>query len=152
MTYSLACGCVKAHSCDAVVRRGEVPAGSVLRACEAHGGPAVPPGVVGVTGAGRKRYAAGRRVQVPRQVRTTRDLIRRHLREEGINMRDLASPWNVVPGTVKKVMSQRTPLPPQNIDAFIQFLKLDEFDALELRFQGAIEAGWQIEDIKKARL
>lgn len=68
-------------------------------------------------------------------------------------MADLAGPWNVRPATVKTIMHHGRPLAPQHIDAFIEFLKLDEFDALELRIQGAIEAGWQIKPIKqKARL
>lgn len=145
MTYSLKCGCVKAHTCDAVVRRGEVERGAILRACEAHGGPA--PSDAPATSA-RRRYAAGRRITVPKMVRTARDLLRRHLREEGRELRSLAGPWNVQPSTVKTIFHQSRPLSPQYIDAAIEALKLDDFDALELRLQGAIEAGWQIAPIK----
>lgn len=146
MTYSLKCGCVKAHTCDAVVKRGEVARGAILRACVDHGGPGPD---VGIPAASRLRYAAGRRVTVPRTVRTARDLLRRHLREEGREMRALAGPWNVKPETVKTIFQHSRPLAPQLIDAAIEFFKLDEFDALELRLQGAIEAGWQIAAVKE---
>jgi hypothetical protein len=150
MTYKLRCGCVKAHTCDAVVRRGEVKRGSILRACVAHGGSPVDPDAI--PAASRLRYAAGRRVRVPKSIRTARDLIRRHLREEGHELRSLAAPLNVKPESVKTIMHHGRPLAPQHVDAIIEYLKLDEFDALELRLQGAIEAGWQIQDMQKARL
>lgn len=92
----------------------------------------------------RKRYAAGRRVRVPSKVKTVRDLLRRHLREEGYNVTELHRPWNIKPQSVKTVLHPRRALSPQYIDAAIEFFKLDEFDALELRLHGAIEAGWQI--------
>ena len=149
MTYKLACGCVKAHTCDAIVRRGQVARGTLLRPCTAHGGPAADPVGIGQAGAGRTRYAAGRRVQVPKQVRTARDLIRRHMREEGHNMTALAAPWNVQPATVKTIMHHGRPLAVQHIEAAIEFLKLDEFDALELRLQAAIDAGWKLDALKR---
>ena len=40
----------------------------------------------------RKRYAAGRRVRMPSKVKTVRDLLRRHLREEGYNVTELHRP------------------------------------------------------------
>jgi hypothetical protein len=101
----------------------------------------------------RRRYAAGRRVAVPATVRKVRDLIRRHMREEGRDMGSLAAVWNVKRETVKTIMHHGRPLSPQYVDAFIEALKLDEFDALELRFQGALEAGWQLQPLKqKARV
>lgn len=150
MTYTVACGCVKAHTCDAVTKRGEVKRGDVLRHCASHGGPAADPAIVGSAPDGRRRYAAGRRVSVPKSVRTVRDLIRRHLREEGHDQAALAAPWRVLPGSVKTIMCHGRPLSPQYIDAAIEFFKLDEFDALELRLQGAIEAGWQIQQLAKS--
>lgn len=96
----------------------------------------------------RRRYAAGRRIKVPKQVKTTRDLMRRHLREEGADYDALMKAWNM---TRKEYITHRlwrkTPLSPQYIDAFIEAMRLDEFDALELRRLGAIEAGWQIQDL-----
>jgi len=157
VTYSLKCGCVKAHTCDAVVRRGEVERGATLRACEAHGGPACtcPSGDGSLRfpcpqhpPVARRRYAAGRRIKVPTMVRTVRDLLRRHLREEGRELRSLAAPWNVQPATVKTIFHQSRPLSPQYVDAAIEFLKLDDFDALEIRLQGAIKSGWQLRAIK----
>lgn len=97
-----------------------------------------------ITPAARRRYAAGRRIKVPKLIRTTRDLIRRHLREEGVHMRDIAPWWDVKPETVKTIMHHGRPLSPQYIDAVIEGLQLDEFDANELRVLGAIEAGWNI--------
>lgn len=97
-----------------------------------------------VPASARKRYAAGRRVRVPAQIRTARDLLRRHLREEGINQTDLHRAWDIKPESVKSILSGKRPLSPQYIDAAVEFLKLDEFDSLELRLQGALEAGWQI--------
>jgi hypothetical protein len=86
-------------------------------------------------------------------MRRARDLIRRHLREEGCNLGALAQPWKVKRETVKTIMHHGRPLSPQHIDAVIEFLKLDEFDALELRLLGAIDAGWQLDALKqKARI
>lgn len=94
----------------------------------------------------RRRYAAGRRIKVPRTVKTTRDIMRRHLFEGGVDMKDLAEPLDMQPSTVKRLFWERTrPLAPQHIDAFVEFMRLDEFDAQELRWQGAIEAGWQLD-------
>lgn len=90
----------------------------------------------------------GRAITVPRVIATARDIMRRHLREEGWRMQDLGEHWNVLPGTVKFIFWKKTPLPPQYVDAFIDALKLDEFDALELRLQAAIEAGWQLLPLK----
>lgn len=92
----------------------------------------------------RRRYAAGRRIKVPKTVRTVRDLLRRHMREEGVNLKDLGPVWNMKHQSVKAVMHHRRPISPQYIDAFIEAMKLDEFDANELRVLGAIEAGWNI--------
>lgn len=94
----------------------------------------------------RRRYAAGRRIKVPRSVKTVRDLMRRHLREGGVDMKDLAKPFDVHVSTVKRMFWERSrPLAPQHIDAFVEFMKLDEFDAQELRWYGAREAGWQLD-------
>lgn len=91
----------------------------------------------------------GRAITVPERVVTVRDHMRRHLREEGWRMMDLGEHWNVLPGTVKFIFWKKTPLPPQYVDAFIDALKLDDFDAAQLRVQGAIEAGWQLHHLKK---
>lgn len=96
----------------------------------------------------RRRYAAGRRIKVPKQIKTTRDVMRRHMREEGFDYDALAKAWNMKSAEyVKHRIWRKTPLSPQYIDAFIDLMKLDEFDALELRRLGAIEAGWQIQDL-----
>lgn len=64
-------------------------------------------------------------------------------------MKDLGPYWNIQHGSVKFVFWKKTPLPPQYVDAFIEALRLDEFDAAELRLQAAIEAGWQLHHLKK---
>ena len=94
----------------------------------------------------------GRAITVPRTIVTARDIMRRHLREEGWQMQQLGEHWNVLPGSVKFIFWKKTPLPPQYIDAFITALRLDEFDALELRLQAAIEAGWQLLPLKEKLL
>lgn len=91
----------------------------------------------------------GRYIKVPRTIVTVRDIMRRHLREEGWRMYYLGEHWGVRPNTVKFIFHKKTPMPPQYIDAFIEALKLDEFDALELRLQGAVEAGWQLAELKE---
>lgn len=94
----------------------------------------------------RRRYAAGRRVKVPRYVKTVRDIMRRHLFEGSVDMKDLAGPFDMQVGTVKRLFWDKSrPLSPQYIDAFVEFMGLDEFDAQELRWQGSIEAGWQLD-------
>lgn len=99
----------------------------------------------------RRRYAAGRRIKVPKKVKTTRDVMRRHMREEGKDYSELAKAWNMKSAEyVKHRMWRKTPLSPQYIDAFIELMKLDGQDALELRFLAALEAGWQIEGLAKA--
>lgn len=102
-----------------------------------------------IPAASRRRYAAGKRIRVPRQIRSTRDIIRRHLREEQREMRELAAAWDVKPATVKTIMRHGRPLAPQHLYGVIALLGLDEFDALELHLQGAIEAGWQLEPLKE---
>ena len=95
----------------------------------------------------RRRYAAGRRVKVPKSVRTVRDMIRKHLYDNRIAQGDLGVVWNVRPATVKTIMMRKAPRPmsSQYIDAFIEFLKLDDFDATELHRQAAREAGYKID-------
>ena len=92
------------------------------------------------------RPATGRKIQVKWTPRTSRDLIRRHLREEGKTIvRDLASWWDMHPNSAyRRMYDKRRPMTPGYIEAVIEGCKLDEFDANELRILGAIEAGWNI--------
>lgn len=93
------------------------------------------------------RAAGGRPIKVAKNPKTVRALMRRHLREEKKNIKDLVVPWKVYPTTVYTYFYKNAkPLPPQLVDAFIEFLKLDEFDAMELRWLGAIEMGWQLDN------
>lgn len=87
----------------------------------------------------------GRPIRVPPGKASVRQLLRRHLREEGHRMQDLAGPWQCKPSTVYDMFCDRRPLAPGHIDAAIDFLRLDEFDAAELRLLGAHEAGWAID-------
>lgn len=87
----------------------------------------------------------GRPIRVPRGVNTVRAMLRRHLREEGRRMQDLAQAWGCKPGNVYDYFCEDRPFSPQHVEACISFLQLDEFDAAELRLQGAREAGWNID-------
>src|SRR5690606_24940225 len=91
------------------------------------------------------RSLGGRPIRVPRTVNSVRAILRRHLHEEGRRMQDLAEPWQCKKVTVYGVFHDARPISPQHIDAAIAWLQLDEFDAAELRVQGAREAGWKIE-------
>lgn len=91
------------------------------------------------------RAVGGRPIRVPRDVNSVRAMLRRHLREEGHRMQDLAEAWGCKPGNVYDYFCEDRPFSPQHIEACIAFLKLDEFDAAELRLQGAREAGWKID-------
>lgn len=76
---------------------------------------------------------------------TARDLIRKHLRQEGRMVKDLAKAWNVVPVSAYRIMyTPSRPLSPQYVDAVIDMLRLDDFDATQLRLRAANEAGWNI--------
>jgi hypothetical protein len=90
------------------------------------------------------RLSAGRPLTVPRAVRDARGLIRQHLRGEGRQIKDLAGPWDMHLNSTYRRFYDKRPFTPQMIDVVIETLKLDEFDAYELRLQAAIEAGWQL--------
>jgi chromatin segregation and condensation protein Rec8/ScpA/Scc1 (kleisin family) len=83
------------------------------------------------------RQATGRKITVRKNPKTARDIMRRHLREEGKRIVDLCEVWDM------------RPMKPQMIDAFIELLKLDHEDATELRLFAAIEAGWQLDCLKE---
>ena len=85
------------------------------------------------------RPSCGRRIQAVRGVRTARDLMRRHMREEGKRIIDLCPVWNMHENSVYRRFYEARPFTPQMIEGFIELLKLDEFDAYELRLQAAIE-------------
>ena len=91
------------------------------------------------------RPSTGRKLNIPHRVISVRDLIRRHLREEGKRINpELAAAWNMHPNSAYRRMYDSRPFTPQMVDAVIELLKLDEFDANELRKRGALESGWNI--------
>lgn len=91
------------------------------------------------------RASCGRPIQAPKGgVRTARDLMRRHLREERMHIKDLCPVWDMHENSAYRRFYDSRPFTPQMIDGFVELLKLDEFDAYELRLQAAIEAGWQL--------
>lgn len=94
-----------------------------------------------------KRFVTGRRIKVPKRVKTCRDLIRRHIREEGKTIEhDLSKAWQVHPHTAYRILyDKKRSIGPAYIDAFVAHFQLDDFDAHELRLLGAIEAGWQLQ-------
>lgn len=60
-------------------------------------------------------------------------------------MQDLAEAWGCSKGNVYDYFWSARPFSPQHVDAAIELLGLDEFDAAELRLLGAREAGWNIQ-------
>lgn len=92
------------------------------------------------------RPATGRKLTVVKRPKSTRDLIRRHLREEGKTIgRHLAAWWDMHPNSAyRRMYDKRRPFTPAYIEAVVEGLQLDDFDANELRVLGAIEAGWNI--------
>lgn len=95
---------------------------------------------------GKRAVVAGRKRKVHASgPRTARDMIREHLRCEKKTLAHFAEMLGQTPASTRKLMSKtgRT-LSPQYIDIFIEHMKLDEFDAYDLRLQGAVEAGWQL--------
>lgn len=84
---------------------------------------------------------------MPKTVRTVRDMLRKHLYDAQVAQGDLGAVWNCRPATVKTIMMRKNPRPmsSQYIDAFVEFLKLDDFDATELHRQAAREAGYKID-------
>lgn len=98
------------------------------------------------------RAATGRKIAVKRNPKTARDVMRRHLREEGHTIAALARVWDMHPTSAyRRFYEPERPLSPQYIEAFIEWLKLDDFDAYELRYLGAIESGWQIDKNPNAK-
>ena len=77
---------------------------------------------------------------------TARDIIRRHLRLERLTIKgDLSRVLSLKPQSAASLMTKKFPLTPHHIEAIVRGLKLDDFDAYELRRQAAIEAGWRID-------
>lgn len=95
------------------------------------------------------RPSTGRKITVKKNPKTARDIMRRHLREEGKRIADLSEVWDMHPTSTYRRFYDKRPMRPQMIDAFIELLKLDHEDATELRLFAAIEAGWQIDSLKE---
>lgn len=90
------------------------------------------------------KSCGGRPIRVPFGKVSVRQLLRQHIREEGLRMQDLGIAWKCKRNTVYSAFSDQRPFSPSHIEAAIEFLGLDEFDANELRLIGAREAGWNI--------
>ena len=92
----------------------------------------------------RKRVIKRWLVVLPTK-KTVRNLIREHLAFERKTIKqDFSRMLGIAEQSAASMMTKTYPLAPQHIDAFIEGMKLDEWDANELRLQGAIESGWQI--------
>lgn len=92
------------------------------------------------------RPSTGRKIAVKKLPVTTRDLLRRHLREEGKRIvPELAQAWGMHGNSAYRRMYDPRPFTPQMIDAAAEMLRLDAFDHNELRKRAAHEAGWQID-------
>lgn len=96
------------------------------------------------TAAARPRM--GRKITVPKTLRSVRDVIRQHLHEEKKSIHgDLARFWNVKPHSAYTYMVPKgRPLHPSYIEAVCAGLQLDEEDSRELHLMGAREAGWRV--------
>lgn len=92
------------------------------------------------------RPATGRPLKVHNSARSSRDIIRRHLKLNGLTIGNhLAKWWNVHHVSAYRIMyDKKRRLSPQYIYAAIEGLRLDEFDAQDLLLQAAREAGWKI--------
>lgn len=95
------------------------------------------------------RQSTGRKITVKKNPKTTRDIMRRHLREEGKRIVDLCEVWDMHPSSAYRRFYDKRPMKPQMIDAFIELLKLDHEDATELRLFAAIESGWQLDCLEE---
>lgn len=95
------------------------------------------------------RAPTGRKLSVELGPRTVKRMIKEHLRYARKTItHDLAKMWNMHHNSAFRLMyHKQRPLKPEYIEAVIAGLKLDEFDANEMRLQGALESGWKI-DIK----
>lgn len=96
------------------------------------------------------RQSTGRKITVKKNPKTARDIMRRHLREEGKRIVDLCAVWDMHPTSAYRRFYDKRPMTPQMIDGFVELLKLDHDDASELRLFAAIEAGWQLDHLKEA--
>ena len=94
---------------------------------------------------GTRPVIVGRRLVVPKGPKTARAIIRRQLALDRKTITyDLSAMLGISQSGAKSLMVKSFPLAPQHIDRIIDEMKLDEFDAYELRFQAALEAGWQL--------
>lgn len=80
-------------------------------------------------------------------VKTARDLIRRHLRDRGLTIANsLAVWWNMHHNSAyRRMYDKKRPLTPSYVEAVIDGLKLDQLDAHRLRLAAAREAGWLLD-------
>lgn len=92
-------------------------------------------------------HVPGRYISVKKNPKSSRDLLRRHLREEGKTIvHDLASWWGIHPNSAyRRMYDTHRPFTPTFIEQAITGLQLDAFDAQELRLLAAREAGWLID-------
>lgn len=96
----------------------------------------------------RRHYPAGRKLRmVPEKPRKVVDVIRKHMNDNNVTLKMLSVAWHCSPPTVSTTLSRgrKRPLSPQYIDAVVELMKLDDFDATELYRMAALEAGYRID-------
>lgn len=93
-----------------------------------------------------RRPRVGRPISVPKTVRSARDLIRQHLREEGYPLQILADWWNVKRESAYRYMNKGHCFSQAHINIVCEKLRLDREDTLELNHLAAREAGWVIQE------
>ncbi|HEX8586159.1 MAG TPA: hypothetical protein VF680_17335 [Allosphingosinicella sp.] len=83
----------------------------------------------------------------PTGPRTVRSIMREHLRFHGLDIHnDLSRILGVTPLYAGTLMRNRhnAAIVPERVELFIEAMKLDSFDATELRLYGAREDGWKL--------
>lgn len=78
--------------------------------------------------------------------RTVRSVMREHLKHGKKNIyKDLATMLGLSESSTRKMMWRNLPIQPRHVETFIKAMRLDEFDANELRLFAARELGLNID-------
>lgn len=87
-------------------------------------------------------------VPQPSQLKTLRDAIREHLNHARITQAQLADIWGMNPASARRLLNPHPKRPnnikPDMIQAVVKALQLDQDDARELYWLGALEMGFKI--------
>ena len=97
------------------------------------------------------RKLNGRPISRVYAVKTTADVIRKHLRANALTItHDLAKWWDLHPNSAhRRLYKGARPLTPIMVDKFIEHCQLDEEEAAELHQLAAKEFGFRIDPPKE---